>query len=93
MLIVYVDDFKMSGPETSTAKAWEKLRKGLVIEDPSPAGKFLGCNNNIIRHTVEEPFNCLSLVFEGVPLPLPRAAAPRGEAKAGLRVLGLDIPG
>jgi len=65
LLIVYVDDFKMSGPEASMAKAWEKLRKGLVIEDPSPAGKFLGCNNVIIRHTVEEPFNCLSLVGEG----------------------------
>ena len=65
LLIVYVDDFKMSGLEAWMAKAWEKLRKGLVIEDPSPAGKFLGCNNVIIRHTVEEPFNCVSLVGEG----------------------------
>jgi hypothetical protein len=64
LLIVYVDDFKMSGPESSVAKGWEGLRKGLVIEDPTPAGKFLGCNNIVFRHTIKEPFNCLSLVAD-----------------------------
>ena len=57
----------MSGPKTSVAKAWEKLRKGLIIEDPTPAGKFLGCTNVLTTHMVQEPFNCLSLTGEGGP--------------------------
>jgi hypothetical protein len=65
LLIVYVDDFKMSGPVQSVAKAWEKLRKGLIIEDPSPAGKFLGCTNILFDHAVDAPFNCLTLAGEG----------------------------
>ena len=66
LLIVYVDDFKMSGPVQSVAKAWEKLRKGLVIEDPSPAGKFLGCTNIIFDHVVEtHPLTALHLLVRG----------------------------
>ena len=45
LLIVYVDDFKMSGPADKISAGWKKLRKGLVIDDPTPAGKFLGCIN------------------------------------------------
>ena len=55
----------MSGPKPSVAKAWEKLKSGLVIEDPTPSGKFLGCTNVVFEHTVQSPFNCLSLVGEG----------------------------
>jgi RNA:NAD 2'-phosphotransferase (TPT1/KptA family) len=71
LLIVYVDDFKMSGPKESVAKAWQKLRKGLIIEDPSPAGKFLGCTNVLMTQSVPEPFNCLSLAGEGGPEHMP----------------------
>jgi hypothetical protein len=65
LLIVYVDDFKMSGPKGNMAQAWELLKKGLVIEEPQPAGKFLGCTNVLFTKEVNEPFNCLSVVGEG----------------------------
>ena len=55
----------MSGPKGNMAKAWELLRKGLVIEDPQPAGKFLGCTNVLFTKEVKDPFNCLSLIGEG----------------------------
>ena len=43
-LVVYVDDFKLAGPEGSLAKGWELVRQsGLKIEDPTPPGFFLGC--------------------------------------------------
>src|SRR4051794_9001995 len=42
-LIVYVDDFKLAGPEKNLAEGWAIARKGLVIEDPKPVGLFLGC--------------------------------------------------
>ena len=58
VMIVYVDDFKMAGPKQNLPKAWSALRgevkkrpdgteyrTGLVIEDPKPAGHFLGCTH------------------------------------------------
>lgn len=43
-LMVYVDDFKMSGPTKNLPKGWENVRKaGLDIEDPTKFGLFLGC--------------------------------------------------
>jgi hypothetical protein len=65
LLIVYVDDFKMSGPVDLVEKGWRLLRTALVIEDPSPAGKFLGCTNVEYTLEVPEPFNCLALTGEG----------------------------
>jgi hypothetical protein len=50
MLIVYVDDFLMSGPEAGLAKCWKLIRenskdkRGIVLqEDPGPPSLFLGC--------------------------------------------------
>ena len=42
-LVVYVDDFKLSGPKENLKQGWEFLHKHLQIEDPKPSGHFLGC--------------------------------------------------
>ena len=47
-LVVYVDDFKLSGPKQDLSKGWELIRKGLEMEAPTPVGVFLGC-----KHTWE----------------------------------------
>jgi len=51
-LMVYVDDFKMSGPEANLKKAWDDIRwdiasnpTGIKMDPPSPSGKFLGCDH------------------------------------------------
>jgi hypothetical protein len=52
-MIVYVDDFKVSGPEDNIKMAWQLIRAentrpgkpGIVLDDPTPAGEFLGCNH------------------------------------------------
>jgi hypothetical protein len=44
-LMVYVDDFKMSGPKGALAGAWKDLRAKMNIEDPKPLGVFLGCDH------------------------------------------------
>ena len=44
-LTVYVDDFKMAGPKGSMAEGWKLIRKGIRAEDPTPAGKYLGCDH------------------------------------------------
>ena len=43
MLTVYVDDFKMSGPEKNLQKGWALFRQELNLEDPAPANLYLGC--------------------------------------------------
>ena len=58
LLTVYVDDFKMSGPAGNLAKGWELIRqpyaglKGIKMDDPTPGGKFLGCDHIESRQCV-----------------------------------------
>ena len=43
-LMVYVDDFKLAGPEEHLEKGWDLIRRsGLIIEKPTGPGLFLGC--------------------------------------------------
>ena len=52
-LVIYVDDFKLAGPENNLAEGWRLIRgdanndggKGLMTEDPTPLGQYLGCNH------------------------------------------------
>ena len=44
-LVVYVDDFKLSGPKDNLAEAWKLLRKRLTMDDPEPVGRYLGCQH------------------------------------------------
>lgn len=42
-LVVYVDDFKMSGPVKNLSRGWEIIKKEIQIESPEGAHLFLGC--------------------------------------------------
>ena len=46
-LVVYVDDFKLSGPQANLAKGWKVIREGINMGDPEPLGKFLGCDHEV----------------------------------------------
>jgi hypothetical protein len=54
-MIVYVDDFKIAGPKDNVKAAWELIRgpnprakeRGIVLDNPTPAGKVLGCNHEV----------------------------------------------
>jgi hypothetical protein len=46
-LVVYVDDFKLAGPAKHMAEAWVAIRQGIVMEDPAPAGLYLGCKHEL----------------------------------------------
>ena len=44
--MVYVDDFRMSGPKENLPKAWQAIRTGkdaLSLDDPKPPDRELGC--------------------------------------------------
>ena len=45
LLVVYVDDFKLAGPEGNLPKAWDLIRSGVRTENPGPLGKYLGCEH------------------------------------------------
>mgnify|MGYP007023072079 CR=1 FL=1 len=45
VLIIYVDDFKLSGPEDKLQLGWDLISKGLNIEPPAKLGLYLGCKH------------------------------------------------
>jgi hypothetical protein len=44
LLIIYVDDFKLAGPEENISKGWDLLRTRIDIGPSSRTGMYLGCN-------------------------------------------------
>ena len=46
-MVVYVDDFSMSGPDATIAKGWDLVRKGVTLGEVEPLGLFLGCDRQI----------------------------------------------
>jgi hypothetical protein len=44
LLTIYVDDFKLAGPEENISKGWDLLRTRIDIGPSSRAGMYLGCN-------------------------------------------------
>jgi hypothetical protein len=48
-LVVYVDDFKLAGPTEHMAQTWVDIRKAIKTEDPTPSGKYLGCDHVITK--------------------------------------------
>ena len=44
VLVVYVDDFKMAGPQKNLAQGWSMLRTRLKIEPETGLDMYLGCN-------------------------------------------------
>ena len=47
LLVVYVDDFKLSGPTEQVRKGWKVLRKKINMGDPAPVDLYLGCRQEI----------------------------------------------
>ena len=55
LLVVYVDDFKLSGPALELPKVWHKIQNpsdqntpGLTIDKPAKVDRYLGC-----RHVID----------------------------------------
>ncbi len=44
-LVVYVDDFKLSGPDANLAKGWDLIQKGIATDKPHKPDIFLGCKH------------------------------------------------
>ena len=53
MLVLYVDDFKLSGPAESMETAWKMIREAIITGEPHPLGHFLGCTHEAV--TLQPP--------------------------------------
>ena len=59
MLVVYVDDFKMSGPAQHKARLWKDIigdpeapeAGGIYMGKPTAQLRFLGCDHELTEHT------------------------------------------
>eukprot|EP00972_Heterocapsa_arctica_P008935 1310476-Heterocapsa_arctica.AAC.1 len=51
LLMVYVDDFKMYGPQENLSTVWQLICQGIKTDEAEPVSKCLGCEH-IIRDTI-----------------------------------------
>ena len=50
-MVLYVDDFKISGPKTRMREAWESVMRHIVIDAPTKMKAFLGSGYLPIMYT------------------------------------------
>ena len=77
VLVVYVDDFRLSGSSTNIREGWKRLRQGLDLDDPEPSGLYLGCKHERfqvgpmcvgVSYNMESLFSgCIELYLQLIP--------------------------
>eukprot|EP00959_Pyramimonas_sp_CCMP1952_P186588 3901516-Pyramimonas_sp.AAC.1 len=60
VLIIYADDFKLTGPADKRAQVWKSLQspspncpEGIEIDPPTAVGRYLGCEHRLSTQLVE----------------------------------------
>ena len=79
-LVVYVDDFKLSGPSGTMPEGWRLIRKHIRTETPTPVGKYLGCEHVPVTFPTMADKSVLraQLALEGITPALGPPGATRG---------------
>ena len=54
LLVVYVDDFKLAAKCKNIAWLWKQLRAKILLDDPTPPERFLGCYTHRFECGVQE---------------------------------------
>ena len=57
ILVVYVDVFKMSGPQANLAEGSALISKFIKMEKPTPLGRYLGCNHVSFTADIPDGYN------------------------------------
>ena len=77
LMVVYVDDFKMSGPQESIAKGWQIISTKIDMDTPGSVNRYLGCDHvqqkNIKLTVHDHPF--AHLFDKSLPDPAAKTAA------------------
>eukprot|EP00972_Heterocapsa_arctica_P106364 15670646-Heterocapsa_arctica.AAC.1 len=58
--MVYVDDFKLSGPAGNMIKGWSLIRHSIQTDEPQPVNKCLGCEHTMVDTKVRDAYLTLS---------------------------------
>ena len=60
LLIIYVDDFKLSGPTGNLKEGWRLIQepspevpKGIEIDPPTKVGRYLGCEHRVSEKWID----------------------------------------
>ena len=56
-LVVYVGDFKMSGPAKNIAAGWALISKVIKMEEPRQLKRYLGCEHEFTQQLVKGHFD------------------------------------
>ena len=56
-LVVYVDDFKMSGPSESLSIGWDLIGRVITMEPPGNVRRYLGCEHEFAAADVQGFFD------------------------------------
>ena len=56
-LVVYVDDFKMSGPSESFSIGWDLIGRVITMEPPNTLKRYLGCEHEFAAADVQGFFD------------------------------------
>eukprot|EP00972_Heterocapsa_arctica_P101312 14932098-Heterocapsa_arctica.AAC.1 len=51
--MVYVDDFKLSGPAKNMIKGWSLIRHSIKTDESQPVNKCLGCHHTMVDTNVK----------------------------------------
>ena len=76
MLVVYVDDFKLSGPKSNLSKGWQLIRSKIKMEDATPIKRYLGCEHVTFQYSVSGQFDPQRQRQQAVPTERKTAAPP-----------------
>ncbi len=70
LLVVYVDDFKLSGPKENLAEGWRLIREdgGIKMDPATGVGRYLGCDHSTITVEVEGDFNPRHAWMQGLDI-------------------------
>jgi hypothetical protein len=64
LLTVYVDDFKLAGPEENLEKGWALLRQQIDIGPSSRVGMYLGCSIVKEKITLKNGTNANAVIYD-----------------------------
>ena len=64
ILVIYVDDFKLAGPEGNLKRGGELLRTKLGIDPETPLGHYLGCDQRMMESKLSDSIRVKRIVYD-----------------------------
>ena len=77
LLVIYVDDFKMAGPQGNLKKGWANISSVIGMDPPEAFGRYFGCHQSEqVQAKLPRSAHPFAYVFDKKDAPLAAAADP-----------------